>query len=79
MDHQRMLDKEHEPTEEEIVSTVGQAAAAWLDVRRYIEENWYYRNLSLCFPSTYGGSDHHVLEPVMMILESVESLERRSC
>ena len=54
VDHQRMLDKEHEPTEEEIVSTVGQAAAAWLDLRRYIEENYDFVPERIFYGKKYG-------------------------
>ena len=36
MDYERMLDKAHRPTEAEILETIGDAAA-WLDLRQYIE------------------------------------------
>ena len=39
MDYERMLDKTHQPTEAEILETVGQTAA-WLDLRQYIETRY---------------------------------------
>lgn len=39
MDYERLLDKAHQPTEAEILETIGQTAA-WLDLRQYIETRY---------------------------------------
>jgi hypothetical protein len=39
MNHERMLDKTHQPTEAQILETIGQTAA-WLDLRQYIETRY---------------------------------------
>ncbi|MBU7015932.1 MAG: DUF3788 domain-containing protein [Theionarchaea archaeon] len=37
MSHERMLDSETEPTEEDILRTVGERKDLWLDLRKYLE------------------------------------------
>jgi hypothetical protein len=39
MGYERMLDKTHQPTEAEILETIG-PTAAWLDLRQYIETRY---------------------------------------
>jgi hypothetical protein len=39
MDYERMLDKAHQPTDAEILETIGQTDA-WLDLRQYIETRY---------------------------------------
>jgi hypothetical protein len=39
MGHERMLDKAHQPSEVEILETIGQTAA-WLDLRQYINTRY---------------------------------------
>jgi len=53
MSYERMLDKAHRPTEEEILNTIEQTAP-WLGLRRYIEENYDFTEELAFFAKKYG-------------------------
>ena len=53
MNYERMLDKEHQPSEEEILNTIGQTAA-WLNLRQYIEENYDFAPELVFYGKKYG-------------------------
>ena len=53
MSYERMLDKAHRPTEEEILNTIGETAP-WLGLRRYIQENYDFASELAFFAKTYG-------------------------
>lgn len=53
MSYERMLDKAHRPTEEEILNTIEQTAP-WLGLRRYIEENYDFAPELAFFAKKYG-------------------------
>lgn len=53
MSYDRMLDKEHQPTEEEILDTIGQTTA-WLNLGQYIEENYDFVPELVFYGKKYG-------------------------
>lgn len=53
MSYERLLDKGHRPSEEEILNTIDQTAA-WLDLRQYIEENYDFASELAFFAKKYG-------------------------
>ena len=40
MPFQRMLNKDIAPSEDEILSTIGENSGLWIDMRKYVEENY---------------------------------------
>ena len=48
-----MLDKEHQPTEKEILCTI-EKTSAWLDLKQYIEENYDYVPELAFYGKKYG-------------------------
>jgi hypothetical protein len=53
MSYERMLNKAHRPTEEEILETIGDAVP-WLDLRQYIRENYDSVEELAFFAKKYG-------------------------
>jgi len=53
MSYERMLYKEHQPSEEEILNTIGQTAA-WINLRQYIEENYDFVPELVFYAKRYG-------------------------
>lgn len=53
MSYERMLDKAHQPTEEEILNTIGETAA-WLNLKQYIEENYDFAPELVFYAKNYG-------------------------
>lgn len=53
MSYERMLDKEHQPTEEEILDTIGQTTA-WLNLKQYIKENYDFVPELVFYGKKYG-------------------------
>jgi hypothetical protein len=53
MSFKRMLEKEHQPSEEEILNTIGQTAA-WINLRHYIEENYDFVPELVFYAKRYG-------------------------
>ena len=53
MGYERMLNKERQPTEEEMLDTIGQTAA-WLDLRQYLEENYDFTPELVFYGKKYG-------------------------
>ena len=53
MNYERMVDDKHQPTEKEILKTIGQTAA-WLDLRQYIEENYNFAPELVFYGKKYG-------------------------
>ena len=53
MSYERMLDGEHQPTEQEILDTIGQATA-WLNLRQYIEQNYNFVPELVFYGKKYG-------------------------
>ena len=53
MTYERMLEKEHQPTDKEILETVGQTTA-WLDLIQYIEENYDFVPELVFYAKKYG-------------------------
>ena len=51
--YERMLDKGHRPSEEEILATLGHSAP-WLDLRRFIEDNYDFEPELAFFGKKYG-------------------------
>lgn len=51
----RMLDKAHEPSNEEIIDFIGEKAEeAWLDIRRYIEDHYDFIPETTFYGIKYG-------------------------
>jgi hypothetical protein len=54
-DLNRMIDKTHEPTEEEILSFIGeQAKEAWLEIKKFIENHYEVEPETLFYGAKYG-------------------------
>lgn len=53
MGYERLLDKEHQPTEEEILNAIGQTAA-WLNLKQYIEGNYDFVPELVFYAKKYG-------------------------
>lgn len=54
-DISRMIDKEHKPTEKEMMSFIGEGAKeAWLDIRRFIEDNYSILPETVFYGAKYG-------------------------
>ncbi len=54
-DFSRMTEKTHKPTEEEIVSFIGeQAKDAWLDIRQFLEDNYGLVPETVFYGAKYG-------------------------
>ena len=53
MSYERMLDKAHRPTEEEMLDTIGEAVR-WLDLRQYIQENYDFTEELAFYARQYG-------------------------
>ncbi len=54
-DFRRMTDKVHKPTEEEIVSFIGERAKeAWLEIRRFIEDHYDMVPETVFYGAKYG-------------------------
>lgn len=53
MSYERMLDKAHEPTDQEILNTIGETGA-WLDLRAYIEEHYDFAPQLAFYGKKYG-------------------------
>ncbi|MFX1536215.1 MAG: DUF3788 domain-containing protein, partial [Promethearchaeota archaeon] len=52
---QRMIDKTHMPSEEEMVNFIGdQAKPAWLELRRFIEDNYDVPSETVFYGVKYG-------------------------
>jgi hypothetical protein len=54
MDNQRMINKEQEPTKQEILETIGQKSSLWLDLRKYLEENYDFLPEKIFYGKKYG-------------------------
>ncbi len=51
----RMMDKAREPTEEEMMSFVGERAkAAWMELRQFIEDNYDFVPETVFYGTKYG-------------------------
>ena len=51
----RMMDKAQEPTEEEMMSFVGERAkAAWMELRQFIEDNYEFVPETVFYGAKYG-------------------------
>ncbi len=51
----RMMDKAREPTEEEMMSFVGERAkAAWMELRQFIEDNYDFVSETVFYGAKYG-------------------------
>ena len=53
MSYERMLDKDHQPTEQEILETIGETEA-WLDLKKYLEENYDFEPEKVFYGKKYG-------------------------
>lgn len=53
MSYERMLNKEHQPSEEEIHNMIGHTAA-WLNLRQYLEENYDFVPELVFYAKKYG-------------------------
>jgi hypothetical protein len=54
-DFSRMIDKAHKPTEEEILSFIGeQAKEAWLEIKQFIENQFDVKPETLFYGIKYG-------------------------
>ena len=54
-DYSRMIDKEHKPTEKEMVSFIGEKAKeSWLETRRFIEDNYEILPDTVFYGAKYG-------------------------
>jgi hypothetical protein len=40
MQHQRLLNKEKRPSKEEILKTIGEKSSLWLEIHKFVEENY---------------------------------------
>jgi len=48
-----MLEKNHQPTEQEILETIGETEA-WLDLKKYLEENYDFEPEQVFYGKKYG-------------------------
>ena len=54
-DYSRMIDKEHKPTEKEIMDFIGEKAKeSWLEMRRFIEDNYEIMPETVFYGANYG-------------------------
>jgi len=54
-DFRRMTDKAHKPTEEEIVSFIGERAKeAWLEIRQFLEDHYDIQPETIFYGTKYG-------------------------
>ena len=54
-DYSRMIDKTHKPTEEEILSFIGEhAKEAWLEIKQFIEKHYDIEPETLYYGTKYG-------------------------
>ncbi|MHA2362693.1 MAG: DUF3788 domain-containing protein [Candidatus Hodarchaeales archaeon] len=49
-----MINKEQEPTKQEILETIGQKSSLWLDLRKYLEENYDFLPEKIFYGKKYG-------------------------
>ena len=53
MSYERMLDGEHQPTEAEILKTIGKKKV-WLDLKQYLEQNYDFVPELVFYGAKYG-------------------------
>ena len=53
MGYERMLEKNHQPTEKEILETIGETDA-WLNLTQYLEENYDFEPEKVFYGKKYG-------------------------
>lgn len=54
MPYQRLLDKEHRPSQEEIVKTIGERSSLWLKIHKFVAENYDFSGELVFFTKKYG-------------------------
>jgi hypothetical protein len=54
MPYQRLLNKEKKPSSEEIIETIGKRCTLWLDIHKYIEENYDFTSELVFWTKKYG-------------------------
>jgi hypothetical protein len=54
MSYERLLDKGKKPSKEEVEKTIGQKLSLWLDIHKYIDENYDFTHELVFFTKKYG-------------------------
>lgn len=54
MFYQRMIDGNIKPTEDDITKTVGEKSSLWLEIRKYVEENYDFTPELIYYGQKYG-------------------------
>jgi hypothetical protein len=54
MQYQRLLNKEKRPSKEEIVKTIGERSSLWLELHKFVEENYDFSPELVFFTKKYG-------------------------
>ena len=52
--HERLLNKEKKPNKEEIKKTIGERLSLWLEIHKYIDENYDFTQELIYFTKKYG-------------------------
>ena len=52
--YQRLLNKEQKPNSEEIIKIIGEKSSLWLDIHKYIEENYDFTSELVFWIKKYG-------------------------
>jgi hypothetical protein len=54
MVYQRLLNKDKRPSKEEIVESIGEKSSLWLEIHKFIEENYNFTPELVFFTKKYG-------------------------
>ena len=54
MQYQRLLNKEEKPTTEEIIKAIGKRSSLWIEIHKYIEENYNFTSELVFWTKNYG-------------------------
>lgn len=52
--YQRMIDGDIKPTEDDMTKTVGKRSSLWLEIRKYVEENYDFTPELIYYGQKYG-------------------------
>ena len=54
MPFQRMMDKEHEPTDNDIIEYIGEKSKLWVELHDYLEKNYDFLPETIFYGKKYG-------------------------
>ena len=54
MKYERLLNKEDKPSDEEIIKTIGKSSHLWLEMHKYIKENYDFTSELVFWTKKYG-------------------------